>query len=115
MRQQKEEQRQKERLEGYEASHSETGLPDQPTAETELVTQIQKTRTIVAEILMIDGDFYVVRGDRGEIRIEVTPDTKLSENFKFGDKIRAKVLSTDEAVSVERAAADEPIGITESQ
>ena len=97
------------------ASHSETGLPDQPPADTELVTQTQKTRTIVAEILMIDGDFYVVRGDRGEIRIEVTPDTKLSENFKFGDKIRAKVLSTDEAISVERAAADEPIGITESQ
>jgi exosome complex RNA-binding protein Csl4 len=64
---------------------------------------------------MVDGDFYVVRGERGEIRIEVTPDTKLSEDFKFGDKIKAKVLKTDEAISVERAQADEPIGITESQ
>ena len=84
-----------------------------PPSETELVEKTPNTRTIVAEILMIDGDFYVVRGERGEIRIEVTPDTKLSEDFKFGDKIKAKVLATDEAISVERAQPDEPIGITE--
>jgi len=87
--------------------------PDKPSPDAKLVAKPPKTRTIVAEILMIDGDFYVVRGDRGEIRIEVTPDTKLSEEFKFGDKIKAKVLPTDEAISVERAQAAEPIGITE--
>ena len=69
------------------------------------------TRIIVAEILMVDGDFYVVRSDYGEIQIEVTPDTKRKEDFKFGDKIKAVVLKNDRAVSVERAGADEPIGI----
>ena len=69
------------------------------------------TRIIVAEILMVDGDFYVVRSDYGEIQIEVTPDTKRKEDFKFGDKIKAVVLKNDRALSVERADANEPIGI----
>ncbi|WP_454061623.1 hypothetical protein [Candidatus Nitrospira salsa] len=73
------------------------------------------TRKIVAEILMIDGDFIVIRGERGEIRIEVTEKTKKSEKFQFGDKIRAIVLPNDRAVSVERAGQDEPIGITEQK
>jgi exosome complex RNA-binding protein Csl4 len=60
-------------------------------------------RTIEAEILMVDGDFYVVRGERGEIRIEVTPDTVLSESFKFGDRIKARILPNDTALSIERA------------
>ena len=85
------------------------------SAEATVVAKTPKTRTIVAEILMIDGDFYVVRGERGEVRIEVTPDTKLSEEFKFGDKIKAKVLSTDEAISIERAQPNEPMGITDSE
>ena len=69
------------------------------------------TRIIVAEILMVDGDFYVVRSEYGEIQIEVTPDTKRNEEFKFGDKIKAVVLKNDRALSVERADANEPIGI----
>lgn len=69
-----------------------------------------KIRTVVAEILMIDGAFYVVRGNRGEIRIEVTPKTNVSESFKFGDKIKAKILPNDTAVSIERAKPDEPFG-----
>lgn len=69
-----------------------------------------KVRTIVAEILMIDGNFYVVRGDRGEIRIEVTGETTLSESFKFGDRIKAKILPNDTALSIERAGSDEPLG-----
>jgi exosome complex RNA-binding protein Csl4 len=95
------------------ATFSKTPSSDEPSPHTELVAKSPKTRTIIAEILMIDGDFYVVRGEMGEIRIEVTPNTKLSEDFKFGDKIKAKVLPTDKAISVERAQADEPIGITE--
>jgi len=71
----------------------------------------QKIRTVVAEVLMVDGDFYVVRGERGEIRIEVTPKTTASESFKFGDKIRARILPNDTALSIERAGPDEPFGV----
>ena len=70
-----------------------------------------KTRTVVADLLMIDGNFYVVRGERGEIRIEVTPDTHLSETFKFGDRIKAILLPNDEALSITRAGSEEAIGI----
>ena len=69
------------------------------------------TRTIIADILMVDGDFYIVRGDRGEIQIEVTPDTKLTEQFKFGDRIKAVVRPNDTAISVERAKEGDEIGV----
>jgi exosome complex RNA-binding protein Csl4 len=82
-------------------------------AEDELqVVSSPKTRTIVADLLMVDGDFYIVRGDRGEIQIEVTLDTKLSEEFTFGDRIKAVLLPNDVALSITRADPDEPIGIT---
>ncbi len=70
-----------------------------------------KIRTVVAEILMVDGEFYVVRGERGEIRLEVTPKTTVSESFKFGDKIKARILPNDKALSIERAGPDEPFGV----
>ena len=89
------------------------GAVDFLLAEEEiLVVSAQKTRTIVADILMIDGDFYIVRGVMGEIQIEVTPDTKLSEEFTFGDRIKAVVLPNDVALTITRAALDEPLGIT---
>ena len=69
-------------------------------------------RTIVADVLMVDGDFYIVRGERGEIQIEVTPKTKISEAFDYGDRIKAEVLPNDKALSIERASPDDPIGIT---
>ena len=72
------------------------------------------TRTVVADLLMVDGDLYIVRGERGEIQIEVTPDTKLSEEFKFGDRIKAVLLPNDVAQTITRAAPDEPVGITSS-
>ena len=53
----------------------------------------------------------VVRGDGGEIRIEVTPKTTLSESFQFGDRIKAKVLPNDQALTIERATPDDPLGI----
>ena len=65
-----------------------------------------KTRTIIADILMVDGDFHVVRSDYREVRIEVTPKTKISEVFKFGDKIKAEVDMIDKAISIERAPSD---------
>ncbi|MDR4496165.1 MAG: hypothetical protein AB7P17_00560 [Nitrospirales bacterium] len=73
-----------------------------------------KTTTVVADLLMVDGSFYVVRGDRGEIRIEVTPETQLSESFKFGDRIKAVLLPNDEALSITRAMPGEPTGITQN-
>ena len=71
-----------------------------------------KNRTIVADVLMIDGDFIIVRGERGEIQIEVTPTTSISEKFDYGDRIKAVVLPNDKAITVERASPDDPIGIT---
>ncbi len=71
-----------------------------------------KTRTVVAEVLEIEGDFHIVRGERGEIRIEVTPDTKISEEFMFGDRIKAILLPNDVALTITRAAPDEPIAVT---
>ena len=88
--------------------------PTDPTPKMVLPTPPQNTRTIIAEVLMIDGDFIIVRGERGEIQIEVTPDTKLSEEFQFGDKIKATVLANDRALSVQRARPDEPTGITKN-
>ncbi len=82
-------------------------------AEDELqVVSSPKTRTIVADLLMVDGDFYIVRGDRGEIQIEVTSDTNLSEEFTFGDRIKAVLLPNDVALSITRVDPDEPVGIT---
>ncbi|HNP27621.1 MAG TPA: hypothetical protein PKK23_01160 [Nitrospirales bacterium] len=71
-----------------------------------------KTRTVVADLLMIDGAFYVIRGDRGEVRIEVTPETQLSESFTFGDRIKAILLPNDEAIAITRAQPGETIGTT---
>ena len=71
-----------------------------------------KTKTIIADILMVDGDFHVVRSEYGEIRIEVTPKTKMSEEFKFGDKIKAEVDMIDKAISIERAPSDAMNSVT---
>jgi len=60
------------------------------------------TRVVEGQILMIDGDFYILRGDRGEIRVERTDKTKVSEEFKFGDFIKAIVKKNDQAISIER-------------
>ena len=84
---------------------------EQKTPET-VVETIPTTRIIVADVLMVDGDFYIVRGERGEIRIEVTPTTAVSESFDYGDRIKAEVLPNDKALTIERAGPDDPIGIT---
>jgi hypothetical protein len=61
---------------------------------------------------MVEGDFYIVRGERGEIRIEVTPNTTVSESFDYGDRIKAEVLPNDKAITIERASPNDPTGIT---
>src|SRR5690606_29812491 len=68
-------------------------------------------RIIIADILMVDGNFYIIRGDYGEIQIEVTPQTQLSESFKFGDRIKARVTPQDKALSIVRASQDDSPGI----
>ena len=85
--------------------------PEQKTPEPP-VESTPTIRIIVADVLMVDGDFYIVRGERGEIRIEVTPKTTVSESFDYGDRIKAEVLPNDKALTIERASPDDPIGIT---
>ncbi len=70
------------------------------------------TRIIVADVLMVDGDFYIVRGERGEIQIEVTPRTIISESFDYGDRIKAEVFPNDKALTIERASPGDSVGIT---
>ena len=53
---------------------------------------------------MVDGDFYVLRGELGEIRVERTPKTKMTEEFKFGDFIKATLKPNDQALTIERLA-----------
>jgi exosome complex RNA-binding protein Csl4 len=77
-----------------------------------LVESTPSIRIIVADVLMVDGDFYIVRGERGEIQIEVTPKTTISESFDYGDRIKAEVLPNDKALTIERAGPDDPTGIT---
>lgn len=60
------------------------------------------TTVVEGQLLMIDGDFYVIRGERGEIRIERTPETRMAEEFKFGDFIRATMTPADRALTIER-------------
>ena len=83
--------------------------------ETPLSASSPKTRTVVADVLEVEGDFHIVRGERGEIRIEVTPDTKVSEEFMYGDRIKAILLPNDVALTITRAKLDEPIGSTANE
>ena len=104
-------------------STDSTPIPPVPTPPTKsptateqktpepLVESAPSIRTIVADVLMVDGDFYIVRGERGEIRIEVTPKTTISESFDYGDRIKAEVLPNDKALTIERANPDDPMGI----
>ncbi len=69
------------------------------------------TKTIVGDLLMIDRDLYIVRGDRGEIQIEAVPDTKIAEPFQFGDRIKAHVLMNNKALTIDRAGPDDVPGV----
>ncbi len=100
-------------LAGTSTEISSTSEEDQHTSPLFKAYQVPKVRVIIADILMVDGSFYIVRSDYGEIQIEITPETQLTENFEFGDKIKARVTATDKALSVVRAGEDEPKGIYE--
>ena len=89
------------------------GLP--VVAEVWAQAEQSATRTIIADLLMIDGDFYIVRTEYGEVQIEATHKTKITEEFEFGDRIKAIVLSNDKALVIERAGPDDIPGVTENQ
>ena len=87
--------------------------PDSSAAEEPTPFKPMKpdTKIIIADLLDVDGDFYVVRSEHGEIRIEATPDTTMTEEFTFGDRIKAIVSMTDTALSIERASPNDVPGI----
>ena len=74
----------------------------------------QPTKTIVGDLLDVDRDFYIVRGERGEIQIEATHKTEITEEFGYGDRIKALVLMNNKALKIERAGPDEESGVTEN-
>ena len=76
-------------------------------------TSAQPTKTIVGDLLDVDRDFYIVRGERGEIQIEATHKTEITEEFGYGDRIKALVLMNNKAVKIERAGPDDASGVTE--
>ncbi|MCY4614445.1 MAG: hypothetical protein OXB94_12620, partial [Nitrospira sp.] len=73
-----------------------------------------ESKTIVADLLDVDRDFYIVRGERGEIQIEATHKTEITEEFGYGDRIKALVLMNNKAVKIERAGPDDVTGVTEN-
>jgi len=75
----------------------------------------QKTKTIVGDLLEIDRDLYIVRGERGEIQIEATYKTEVTEEFEFGDRIKALVLMNNRAIKIERAGPNDVPGVVENQ
>ncbi|RMH05109.1 MAG: hypothetical protein D6704_10060 [Nitrospirae bacterium] len=85
--------------------------PPESQQPRQMVPQRPTTKTVIGDLLMIDGDFYVVRGERGEIRLEATPDTKIAEEFHFGDRIKATALMNDKALTIERAGPNELPGV----
>jgi len=74
----------------------------------------QATKTIVGDLLEIDRDFYIVRGKLGEIQIEATYKTEITEEFEFGDRIKALVLMNNKALKIERAGASDVAGVVEN-
>ena len=77
-------------------------------------TSAQPTKTIVGDLLDVDRDFYIVRGEVGEIQIEATHKTEITEEFGYGDRIKALVLMNNKALKIERAGPDDVAGVTEN-
>lgn len=73
----------------------------------------QLTKTIVGDLLDVDRDFYIVRGELGEIQIEATHKTEITEEFQYGDRIKALVLMNNKALKIERAGPDDVSGVVE--
>ena len=78
-------------------------------------TSVPETKTIVGDLLMIDRDLYIVRGERGEIQIEATYKTEITEEFEFGDRIKALVLMNNKSLKIERAGPNDVPGVKENR
>ena len=56
---------------------------------------------VKGDVLLKEGEFYVIRDITGhEVRVHVSPETKMDGVIKTGDKIEAKVTSDGHAVSI---------------
>lgn len=56
---------------------------------------------VKGDVLLKEGEFYVIRDITGhEVRVHVSPDTKMDGPLKTGDKIEAKVTSDGHAISI---------------
>ena len=93
-----------------EAQQGDKGEAPAPSAQP----QQPESKTIVADLLDVDRDFYIVRGERGEIQIEATHKTEITEEFGYGDRIKALVLMNNKALKIERAGPDDVPGVTEN-
>jgi uncharacterized protein YdeI (BOF family) len=62
------------------------------------------TRTVIGELVKIEGPYYVVKDKAGrEIRLQVSRDTELAGAFRPGDRIEAQIAPLEHAMSVKRA------------
>lgn len=74
----------------------------------------QTSQVVKGDVLMIEGDFYVVKDITGhETRLHVSADTKMDAKVKVGDKIEAQVTPDGHAKSItlqiqQEGAAKEP-------
>jgi hypothetical protein len=74
----------------------------------------QTSQVVKGDVLMIEGDFYVVKDITGrETRLHVSADTKMDAKVKVGDKIEAHVTPDGHAKSItlqiqQEGAAKEP-------
>ncbi len=93
-----------------EAQQGAKGEAPAPSAQP----QQPESKTIVGDLLDVDRDFYIVRGERGEIQIEATGKTEITEEFGYGDRIKALVLMNNKALKIERAGPDDVTGVTEN-
>ena len=90
-------------------------LMQNPNASAQDGTSSQPTRTIIGDLLDVDRDLYIVRGELGEIQIEATHTTEVTEEFAYGDRIKALVLMNNKALKIERAGPDDMPGVTDNQ
>ena len=90
-------------------------LVQNPNASAQDGASNQPTRTIVGDLLDVDRDLYIVRGELGEIHIEATYTTEVTEEFAYGDRIKALVLMNNKALKIERAGPDDVPGVTDNQ
>ncbi len=90
-------------------------LTQRPGAFAQDETSNVPTRTIVGDLLMIDRDLYIVRSEYGEVQVEATPQTKIAEDFQFGDRIKARVLMNNQALTIDRAGPGDVPGVAEHQ